>query len=124
MKKVLAIISGRLMSLIFPAALVASFLIPATVLAYQEMSNGSGGGGGSQGDPLDNNDYGSSGDGSDAEGTTGVEPIRIPWGFDIDQFQILLIPEFVGGTLIFRIIVIDNGALSLTELSLEGTHAP
>jgi len=124
MKKLLSILSHRLMSLIFPAALVASFLIPANVLAYQEMSNGSGGSGGSEGDPLDNNDYGSSGDGSDVEDNTGVEPIRIPLGFDIDQFQILLIPEFVGGTLIFRIMVIDNGALSLRELSLEGTHAP
>jgi len=124
MKKMLSILSDRLMSLIFPAALVASFLIPANVLAYQEMSNGNGGSGGSEGDPLDTNDYGSSGGGSDVEDNTSFEPVRIPLGFDINQVQILLIPEFVGGTLIFRIMVIEIGAMGLTELSLEGTHAP
>ncbi len=124
MKKLLSIISGRLMSMIFPAALVASFLLPANVLAYQEMSSGTGGSGGSEGDPLDTNDYGSSGGGSDVQDSTGFEPVRIPLGFDINQVQILLIPEFVGGTLIFRIMVIDKGSLGLMELSLEGTHAP
>jgi hypothetical protein len=124
MKKMLSILSDRLMSLIFPAALVASFLIPANVLAYQEMRNGNGGSGGSEGDPLDTNDYGSSGGGSDVHDTDSAELIRDPIIFELDKFQILLIPEFVGGTLIFRIMVIDIGAMGLTDLSLEGIHAP
>jgi hypothetical protein len=124
MKKMLSILSGRLMSLIFPAALVASFLIPANVLAYVEMSNGNGGSGGWEGDPLDTNDYGSGGGGSDVHDTTSAELIRDPLIFELDKFQILLIPEFVGGTLIFRIMVIDIDAMGLTDLSLEGAHAP
>ena len=124
MKKMLSILSDRLMSLIFPAALVASFLIPANVLAYQEMRNGNGGSGGSEGDPLDTNDYGSSGGGSDVQDTDSAELIRDPIIFELDKFQILLIPEFVGGTLIFRIMVIEIDAMGLTDFSLEGTHAP
>ncbi len=124
MKKLLSILSGRLMSLLFPAAVIVSFLAPTSALAIKEISLGGGGDGGVEGDPLDTNDYGSSGGGSDVEDNTSFEPVRIPLGFDINQVQILLIPEFVGGTLIFRIMVIEIGAMGLTELSLEGTHAP
>ena len=123
MKKLLSIISGRLMSMIFPAALVASFLLPANVLAYQEMSSGTGGSGGSEGDPLDTNDYGSSGGGSDVQDSTGFEPVRIPLGFDINQVQILLIPEYIGGTLIFRIMIVDSHEFDLSGVNLEGSHA-
>jgi len=124
MKNLLSILSGRLLSLIFPAMLVASFLVPGNVLAYMEMSNGDGGSGGGQGDPLDTNDYGSSGDGSDDQEQTGAETIRSPFVIGLDQIQILLIPKFVGGTLIFTIMVIDQADLGRGDLSLEGIHAP
>ena len=122
MKKILSILSGRLMSLIFPAALVASFLVPTNVLALKEMSLGGGDPGCTEGDPLDTNDYGSSGGGgSDVHDQAGTEPIRNPFVLELDRIQVLLIPEFVGGTLIFKIMVIDKTTL---DMSLEGTHAP
>jgi hypothetical protein len=125
MKKLLSILSGRLMSLVFPAVLVASFLAPTNVLALKEISLGGGDTGSTEGDPLDTNDYGSSGGGgSDVHDQTSTNPIRSPFVLELDRIQVLLIPEFVGGTLIFKIMVIDKTVLDMGDLILEGTHAP
>ncbi len=126
MKKLLSIWSGRLVFLLVPAALIASFLAPANVLAIKEISLGGGIAGYTEGDPLDTNDFGSSGGsgGSDVQDQNGTDPISNPFVFELDRIQIVLIPEFVGGTLIFKIMVIDKAALGMTDFSLEGTHAP
>ncbi len=125
MKKLLSILSGRLMSLLFPAAVIVSFLAPTSALAIKEISLGGGGDGGVEGDPLDTNDYGSSGGGGDdTHDQTGTAPVKFPFVFELERIQILLIPEFVGGTLIFKIMFIDSSALSPVDLSLEGSNAP
>ena len=124
MKKVLSILSGRLMSLVFPAAVVMSFLVPANAMAFKELSLGGGDSGGTEGDPLDTNDYGSSGGGSDVEDQTGAPSTRLPLGFKLDRMQILLVPQFVGGTLIFQILVIDSIGPDQSEIVMEGFHAP
>jgi hypothetical protein len=125
MKKLLSILSGRLMSFVFPAAVIVSFLAPANALAFKEISLGGGDPGGTEGDPLDTNDYGSSGGGGDdVHDQNGTPSSELPLVFRIDQIQILLIPEYFGGTLIFRIMIIDSHELDLSGLSLEGSNAP
>ena len=125
MKKLLSKLSGRLMTFLFPAALVASFLAPANVAAHMDMSNGHGGRGATEGDPLDTNDYGGSGGGgSDVQDQNGSGSPSIPFVFQLDRYQILLIPDFQGGTPTFRILVVEKTDLSLAGRSLEGTHAP
>ena len=123
MKKLLSILSGRLMSLVFPAAVIVSFLVPASALALKEISLGGGDPGSTEGDPLDTNDYGSSGGGGDVHDQTGTPSSDLPLVWRIDQIRILLIPEYIGGTLIFRIMIIDIHEMDLSGVSLEGSNA-
>ena len=125
MKKLLSFWSGRLLLMLFPAALVASFLVPADALAKRVMSGGCGYRGGSEGDPLDNNDYGGGGSGGgDVHNTGAPAPDSSSYILELQRFQILLIPEYVGGTLTFRIMVVDKADQGHVRRTLEGTHAP
>jgi hypothetical protein len=112
------------MFLLIPASLVASFLFPANVLARVVMSNGGGGMDGTEGDPLDTNDYGGGGGGSDVQDQGGALPPSGSYIIELDRFQILLIPEHVGGTLTFRIMVVEKADRGLARRSVEETHAP
>lgn len=125
MKKLISKWPDRLMSFFVPAALVVSFIAPTSALALKEMSLGGGSGGGTEGDPLDTNDVGGGGGGgTDIHNDAAPAPIVDPLGFSLDRFQILLVPEMLGGTLIFRIIVVDKSDLGLIDLSMEEYHAP
>ncbi|MCK9995529.1 MAG: hypothetical protein KAH56_04525 [Candidatus Krumholzibacteria bacterium] len=126
MKNLLSILSGRLMSLVFPAAVIVSFLAPTNALAVKEISLGGGGTGGTEGDPLDTNDYGSSGGdgGDDVHDQTGTAPTGFPFVFEFNRIQVLLVPQYVGGTLTFKIMFIDSSELSPVDLSMEGSNAP
>ena len=53
-----------------------------------------------------------------------MDPTVDPLGFSLDRYRILLVPEVLGGTLIFRIIVVDKYDLGLIDYSMEGYHAP
>ena len=128
MNNLLSILSGRLMSALFPAALAVSFLVPANVLAAALLlSSGGGGDGFTEGDPLDTNDVGGSRDGdggSDVYDKSSSDSIFNPFRFELGQVQVLLIPEFVGGTLIFKIMIVDNDVAGMSDSSPEGIHAP
>jgi hypothetical protein len=125
MKNLLSFWSGRLLSLLFSALVAACFLLPTSALARMDMSNGNGGGHGTEGDPLDNNDYGGgSGGGSNVHDQNGGGPVTIPIIIDRHDIMILLVPEFVGGVLNFRILVVPLAEPGHAEMSLEGTHAP
>ena len=125
MKKLISKWPGRLMSLFVPFALVASFFAPTSAAVIKEMSLGGGGTDGSEGDPLDTNDVGGGGGGGgDVHNDTAPPPTVDPLGFSTDRYQILLVPEMVGGILIFRIIVVEKSELGLIDFSMEATHAP
>ena len=124
MKKLLSIWSGRLLSLLFPAALVVSFLAPANALAIKELGVGGDGQGGGEGDPLDTNDYGSGGgSGGDVHNNDASSGTLDHWGLDLGRTQVFLVPQIVGGTIIFRVIIVDRDDSDMTALSLGGTHA-
>ena len=124
MKNLLSIWSGRLKTLLFPAALLAGFLVPATVSAYMGLSNGGSGGGGTEGDPLAPNDWDGGGGGSDVQDTSGVVPPRVPFVFELNRLRILLIPDYSSGTPTFRVLVLKKTDSDLAGRNLEGTHAP
>jgi hypothetical protein len=124
MKNLLSHWSGRLMFLLIPASLIASFLVPANVLAKVFMSNGGGSSGGTEGDPLDTNDYGGGSGGGDVHDQGGALPPSDSYIIELERFQILLIPEHVGGTLTFRIMVVEKTDRGFARRSTEGTHAP
>jgi hypothetical protein len=114
---------GRLVSLFVPAALVASFCAPAPVLALKEMSLGGGDSSGREGDPLDTNDAGGGGGGHiqrDATAPSAIEPVE----WISDRYQVLVVPEVLGGTVILRIIVVDKSDLGRSVLRMGGYHAP
>ena len=122
MKNLLSNWSGRLLALLFPAALVASVFLPAKALAVVYMSSGGGNNGSMEGDPLDTNDYGGGGNGSDihdSDAFTGPKPIVLDFG----DMQIFLIQDVVGGKVIFRILFVERVDSDLAERSVEGTHA-
>jgi len=125
MKKLLSIWSGRLIFLLFSAALVVSFLAPVNVLAMKQISLGWGIGG-TEGDPLDTNDYSgsSSGGSQDVNEEIGTDSVSNPLVFKFGRIRILLVPQFLLGNPIFNIIVIDNADLGLSDWSLERTNAP
>lgn len=127
MKTLLSIWSGRLLSLLFPAALVVSFLAPVNASAIKDLGVAGDGHGGGEGDPLDTNDYGSSGggggSGTDVHSDSAAGGLLDLWGLDLGSTRVLLIPQFIGGTLIFKIMVVDLDASDLTAFSVEGTHA-
>lgn len=128
MNNLLSTLSGRLMSALFPAALAVGFLVPANVLAAALLlSSGGGGDGFTEGDPLDTNDAGGSRDGdggSDVYDKSSTDSIFNPFRFELCQVQVLLIPEFVGGTLIFKIMIVDIDVAGMSDSSPEGIHAP
>ena len=125
MKNILSILSGRLTSMLFPFVMVVSFLFPTSVMASIEYSLfGDGGTGLLEGDPLDTNDVGSgNGGGLNHVDKSNTNLIPNPFGFKLGRSQILLIPESVGGILIFKIMVVEKPALGMMDLSPEGIHA-
>lgn len=125
MKKLISKWPDRFISLFVPVALVVSFFAPTSALAMKERSIGGGGPGGTEGDPLDTNDVGGGGGGgsdvhNDATPTWTVDSLGLSTG----RYQILLIPEVLGGTLIFKIIVVDKSELGLNDYSIGGYDAP
>lgn len=126
MNKLLSILTARPLSLLFPAALVACFLAPNQAIGSREMRVGSDHIGGSEGDPLDTNDFGGGGGGDEVTIQTGSKPDGSGGylSLDFSSMSVLLVPEFQGGTLIFRIIFVENSALDLNSGMLEGYHAP
>ena len=126
MKKPLSAWSRCLGILLVPAALLVNFLVPSPVLAQKHYGMGRDGVDGSEGDPLDTNDFGGGGGGGDTHVSDDAfsPPVSDRFVFELDRFQILLVPQFSGGTLNFRIIVVDREDLGLTASSLEGFDAP
>jgi hypothetical protein len=126
MKSMLSILSGRFSPLLVPAALVVSFLVPANAFSVKDMAIGTGGSGGSEGDPLDTNDYsggGGGGSGTDVHDNTGSPITPDLLGLEIGRTQVLLVPQFVGGTLIFKIVIVDMEDIDLTAYGVEEIHA-
>jgi hypothetical protein len=125
MKKLLSNLSGRLLALLLPVALVASSFIPTKALAVMYLSSGGGGAGGTEGDPLDTNDYGGGGDGSDIHntGAGGGSPAPMPLVIEFADFQVYLVPQVVGGKITFRILAVERTAGGSVKKGLEGTHA-
>jgi|GEM_PF-4764027 len=124
MLKTLSIWSGRLLTLVFPAAMVACLFSPSKALAAKEIALGRDGGGSSEGDPLDTNDCGGGGSGSDIRDDAGFGGSWDSLVFQFENKQVLLVPEFQGGTLIFRIILVDKTDSGVNVLGGEGYHAP
>ncbi len=123
MKNLLSNWSGRLLALLFPAALAASIFLPTQALAIMHLSNGGGNNGAMDGDPLDTNDYGGGGGGSDVH-NSGAGGSGMPLGLDLDQVQIFLVTDFVGGKVVFKIIVVEKIETGLVKGRQEATHAP
>lgn len=117
---------GRLVSLLVPAALIVSFFAPTSVLAKKEMSLGGGGTSDSEGDPLDTNDFsgGGGGGGTDIQDTAAPAGSDGFWILGMDSFQVLLVPEVLGGVLIFKIVLVEKSDLGPIYDGMEGYHAP
>jgi len=125
MKKLISKWPDRLISLFVPAAIVASFFAPASVWASKEMRVGGGGTGGSEGDPLDTNDVGGGGGGGTEISIDASPTLTFDlWELISDRYQVLVVPEIVGGTVIFRIIVVDKADLGLTDYLTGEYYAP
>lgn len=123
MKNLFSNWSGRLLALLFPAALAASIFVPTKAMAVVYMSMGGGDNGSMDGDPLDTNDYGGGGGGSDVHDSHSVGS-PVPLVLELGDMQVFLVQDVVGGKLIFRFIVMERFEKDLAERSVEGTHAP
>ena len=104
--------------------MVATFLIPADALAYKEIAIGGGGTGGGEGDPLDTNDVGGGGDGSDIHDEDGSSVVRDPLVIGALGFRIMMVPEYLAGKIVFRIVIINLRGFELQPIIVEGSHAP
>ena len=125
MKKMLSNWSGRLVSLLVPVFLIGSFLVPSNAWAIKEFREGrdrSGGGG--EGDPLDTNDCGGGGGGSDIHDNTSESSIYNPLTFGFSAYRLILVPEFVGGKIVFRILMISDTDAGYQAFMVEGYNAP
>ena len=122
MKNLLSNWSGRLLALLFPAALAASIFVPAQALAIVYLSNGGGGNGSMDGDPMDTNDYGGGGGGSDVHDSHSIGS-PVPLILEFGDMQVFLVQDVVGGKVIFRILVVERVEEDRAERSVEGTHA-
>jgi hypothetical protein len=113
---------GRLLTHILPLVLVISGLFAGSAWARKDLAidDGRSGGGGSEGDPLDSNDAGGGGGSGDNYHDTGLGEAVYDGSFlSIFGRKVLLIPEFQGGTLIFRFFIIIE-----TADGVEAYHAP
>lgn len=124
MKFLLSKWSGRLVSLLVPIALFAISLAPASALASKEIRLGRDRTGGSEGDPLDTNDCGGGGGGSDIHNDTDTTYHSGLLILDLDNYHVILVPEFRGGTLIFKVMLIQPIDFGRTALGMEEYHAP
>jgi hypothetical protein len=124
MKKLLSNRPGRLMPLLVLVCVVVSFLIPADALAIKEIRIGRDRTGGTEGDPLDTNDVGGGGGGSDIHDNTGGTAADDPLEFGFLSYRILLVPEFLDGKIVFRVVLISSRGSVLRPLFLEGPNAP
>lgn len=126
MNKLLSNWSGRLVSLLVPVFLIGSFLMPSDAWAMKEFREGRDrGGSGGEGDPLDTNDCGGGGGGgSDIHDNTGDSSIDNPLTFGFSAYRLILVPEFVGGKIVFRILMISDTDAGYQAFSVEGYNAP
>jgi hypothetical protein len=122
MKNLLYNWSGRLLALLLPAAMAASIFVPAKAMAVVFMSMGGGDNSSMEGDPLDTNDYGGGGGGSDIH-NSGAGGSPIPLVLEFGDIQIFMVTEVVGGKVVFRILVVERVEKDLAERSVKGTHA-
>lgn len=126
MKKLLSNWSGRLVSLLVPVFLIGILLVPSDAWAIKEIAVGrdrSGGGG--EGDPLDTNDCGGGGGGgSDIHDNTGDSSVDNPLTFGFSAYRLILVPEFVGGKIVFRILMISDINAGYQAFMVEGYNAP
>lgn len=128
MKKLLSNRPGRFIPLLVLVVLIFSFPAYGDVLVGgPEIRIGSGGGSGSgEGDPLDTNDVGGGGggDGSDIHDDAGLNSgdslpeIRVP------GIRVLMVPEFLNGKIIFRVLFIFVQVSDVQDVRLGGYNAP
>ena len=124
MKKLISNWPNRLLFLFVPATLIVSFFAPTSALAIKEMSSGGGGMGGGEGDPLDTNDAGGGGGGSEIHNDATPSDFLNIWGMGSEPFQVLLIPEVVGGKIIFKVVIVNSTDLVQATDSMGDYHAP
>ena len=111
MNRWLRIGRGRRGRTLVKLALPLACLLPFTVNAHEEISNGGGDGDSQNGDPLDSNDFGSGGGNGERyqhdPNWPGIQSAPTP-GPVIDGRRVLLIPVNQGGLLTFRLVIIDE----------------
>jgi len=111
---------GRILGLVLSVVLMFSSLIPGKALARKQLSRAEGGTGGSEGDPLDSNDYGGGGGGGgDYEDPLTGEGAKSGLVFWFGNTEILLVPQYQGGTLVFRLVFVAR-----QDVIVEESHAP
>lgn len=101
---------GRLLTLILPAAMLATVLPPVAVLADDEMAMDTGHRSGREGDPLDTNDAGGDGDGDvhDTDGLRSGSTSLID--LVLRSTRVLLVPQYNGATITFKLIFLSDAA--------------
>ena len=124
MKKLLPNRSGRLMPLLVLVCLIVSFLVPADALAFKEIRIGRDRTGGTEGDPLDTNDVGGGGGGSDIHDDAGSAVTDDPLEIGFLSYRIVLVPEYLAGKIVFRVVLLTSRGSALQPLVLEGPDAP
>jgi hypothetical protein len=117
-------LSGRLVPLLVLVLMVACFLAPADAMAAKELRIGRDRTGGVEGDPLDTNDVGGGGDGSDIHDDDSAPVIDDPRIIGIQGFRIFLVPDFQHGKIVFRFLYISTLRSDRQVMRVEGFHAP
>ncbi len=111
MNRWLRIGRGRQSRSLVTLALPLACLLPFTVTAREDISNGGGDGDSQNGDPLDSNDFGSGGGSGERyqhdPNWPGIQSKPVT-GPVIDGRRVLLIPVNQGGLLTFRLVIIDE----------------
>jgi hypothetical protein len=124
MKKLFSILSGRFMPLLVLAIMVVCFLAPGDAMAAKELRMGRDRTGGGEGDPLDTNDVGGGGGGSDVHDDDGSSAVDDPQVIGYLGYRILLVPEYLDGRIVFRMLVITSTGSYLQAMPVEAYHAP
>ena len=124
MNKLLSNWSGRLVTLLVATFLAACFLAPVDALATKEIRIGRDLTGGGEGDPLDTNDCGGGGGGSDVHDDGAVTAYADTLVFGFDGLRIVLLPQVIDGKVVFRILLIPAIDSDTKSVSVEGYHAP
>jgi len=93
-------------------ALTAVSLLPMRALADGERQLDVGHRGGREGDPLDTNDAGNNPADDDIQDTAGKSG-RTIFGGDFWSARILLVPQYNGATITFKVIFLSDEAQSV-----------